>query len=338
MRTIVLCLLMLVGTYNTYSQLTPEAYIKKVPALPHDTCNALKINVQSFANQVSSLNKQVLDDVRMRTKQAKSNAKTNEAAMKEGAMNQMSQQYGMSQEDMDKMKNAKNLSPEERKAMANKMMMQQTNISMDEAKNLKKTSEEGKKAWAEGYANEAIATSQTNPKTDGGNSAMNISTLMEEQNTLSLKVTFWEQAIDARYKQLDNDPEGKAKLDKISKWKSEWTAMAGVDYGQGNKMDSLATLIRNEQISYCKKFTSQYWEILKEHITNVNSSLPDYRRIEEISGEIATIQTNVSSPDAGSDIMCLESVNKYLVKLRQAYKYKLYFSEDQQCILLLALV
>jgi len=329
MRKLVLFLLILAGTYTTYSQLTPEAYIRKIPALPTDTCNTSKIGIQNFTNQVNSLNEQVQSDARLRTKQAKANAQTNEAAMKEGAMKQMSQQYGMSEEDMNKMRNAKNLTPAEKQAMANKMMMQQTNISMDEAKNLKKTSEEGKKAWAEGYANEAMATSQTNPKTDGGNSAMNISTLMEEQNTLNLKVTSWEQAIDARYQQLDNDPSGKAMLDKISKWKSEWTAMAGVDYGQGSKMDSLASMIRNEQIDYCRKFTSQYWIILKEHIANVNNSLPEYRRIEAISGEILEIQNNVTSPDAGSDIMCLESVIRYLDRLRQAYKYKLYYSEDQ---------
>lgn len=329
MRKIVIFLLLLAGTYTANSQLTPEAYIRKIPALPTDTCNASKINVQNFTNQVKSLNEQVLSDTRMRTKQAKANAQTNEAAMKEGAMKQMSQQYGMSEEDMNKMRNAKNLTPAEKQAMANKMMMQQTNISMDEAKNLKKTSEEGKKSWAEGYANEAMATSQTNPKNGDGNSAMEISTLMEEQNTLNLKVTSWEQAIDARYQQLDNDPSGKAMLDKISKWKSEWTAMAGVDYGQGSKMDSLAIMIRNEQINYCRKFTNQYWIILKEHIANVNTSLPDYRRIEAISGEILEIQTGVTSPEAGSDIMCLESVNRYLDRLRQAYKYKLYYSEDQ---------
>lgn len=329
MRNFLIFLLILAGICNTYSQLTPEAYIRKIPILPGDTCNTLKINVQNFTSQVNSLNEQVLDDTRMRIKQANANAKTNEAAMKEGAMKQMSQQYGISEEDMNKMRNAKNLSPTEKQAMANKMMMQQTNISMDEAKNLKKNSEEGKKAWAEGYANEAMATSQTYPQNNGENSAMTISTLMEEQNALNLKVTSREQEINARYQQLDSDPSGKAMLDKMSKWKSEWTAMAGVDYEQGSKMDSLARLIRNEQISYCKKFTFKYWVILKDHIANVNFSLPDYRRIEQISGEILKIQTSVTSPDAGSGIMGLEAVNRYLDKLAQAYKFKLYYIEDQ---------
>src|SRR5665647_1263108 len=138
-------------------------YMKKIPALPGDSCNVSKAGAESFKTQVSSLSDEISNDIGTLNKLAKKSVANDEAAAKEAALKQMSQ-YGMSQEDMEKMKNAKNMSAADKQAMANKMMQHQTNMSPDEIKNLSKMSDAGKKAYAEGYATEAKTVSQANPE------------------------------------------------------------------------------------------------------------------------------------------------------------------------------
>jgi hypothetical protein len=313
-----------------FAQTSPEAYLKKIPALSKDTCNATKEAVGEFKDQVGALNSLLADDISARKEKLDAAMENSEDAFREGAAKQMAQQYGISQEDMEKMKNGKNLSAAEKQAMANKMMMQQTNISMGEAKNLSKMSEAGKKAWAEAYATEAMAAAQANQgKQPAQNPGQTIAELVQAQNAIVQKISFSEQQIMAKYAQLENDPTGKIMLTKIGSWKSQWGAMGGVDYGQGPKMDSLMLLIHKEQIRYCRKFTPQLWQILNEHLAFVQSSIPDYRNLEEITGQILKAQTGVASPVRGSDIECLKAIHNFLDKFAGAYDYKLYYAGDQ---------
>ena len=84
------------------------------------------------------------------------------AKTKEAMLKKMQQQYGLSSEDAAKMKNSKDLTKEEKKALANKVMNQQTNMSMEDVKNLKNMSESGKKAYAQSIATESMAVQESN--------------------------------------------------------------------------------------------------------------------------------------------------------------------------------
>ena len=77
----------------------------------------------------------------------KSQSKVDGNPAKENAINQMASQYGLSDEEVQKMKSNKKMSEADKAALADKMMMQQTNISTGEIKNMQGMSEEGKKAW-----------------------------------------------------------------------------------------------------------------------------------------------------------------------------------------------
>lgn len=315
-------ILLLWGTI-VFSQSTPEAYLAKIPALSKDTCNVSKTSAQLFQDKVRELNGVVVNDLDARKEKRDATMENSEEAFREGATKHMAQQFGISQEDMEKMKNGKNLSEAEKQALANKMMMQQTNISMQEAKNLSKMSDAGKKAWAEAYSAEAMAAAQANPgkQPAGQNMAMNIASLVQSQNAIAQKLALAEQQITGKYQQLENDPQAKVMLEKISAWRTQWGALGGVDYGQGHKMDSLALLIKNEQIRYCRRFTPQLWKILNEHLAMVKASLPDYRKLADISGQILKAQTGVTSAVTDGDIECLRLVHEYLDRLEGAYSY-----------------
>lgn len=329
MKKIILSLIVITVALSAGAQSKANEFLKKIPALPVDSCNATHAGIESFTQQVSSLINEIEDEIGRLNRHANESAGNNEEAAKAAAQKQMSQQYGMSQEDIEKMKNAKNLSAAEKQAMASKMMTQQTNMSMDEIKNLSKMSETGKKAYAEGYATEAMAMSQVNPKPQQvNNSALTMSQLLSEQQVLSGSISANGQKIGTLYSAIENDPSRQVMLDSIDMWRNNWTSMGGVNYGQGKQMDSLALMIKKMQIRYCDKYTPKYRAALRQHLAILKSSLPDYQKLGEITSEITKTQTGVSIQSDSMETGALEALNEYLSKLDKAYKFKLYFPED----------
>ncbi len=310
------------------AQTSYEDFMKRIPPLPKDSCNITMEAANAFQNSVAEL----LNDVEYRINElnrtVNAGAKASEAASKEAAINQLSQQYGMSQEDINKMKSGK-MSQADKQAMANRMMQQQTNMSMAEAQNFQNMSEAGKKAYAEAYAAETMAVQQSNAgKQPATTQSGDTYKLVTEQQEVMGRINTYTQKIGAPYAAISNDPSAQESLDKISKWNNQITLMMGVDYGQGKQMDSLALLVKNEQIKYCDKFTPKYRAALRNHLTVFKMSVPDQYRLGQITAEMTKASTGQTPPPESAEIGVLESLKGYLSNLGDAYKYKLYYSED----------
>jgi len=329
MKTIFTTFIFVSVGFLVNAQTGPEAFLKKVPAMPKDSCGITKAAMESFTQTIASLIDEAESQISLLNKQINAQAKTNEAAAKEAAMKQMSQ-YGLSAEEMNKLKNSK-MTAADKQALANKVLQQQTNMSMGEVQNLSKMSEAGKKAYAEAYATEAMANAQANPKQQKGNeNAKNTYELLSAQQAIMAKITANSQKIGNLYAAIENDPSGKEMLMKISTWHNKLMSMTGVDYGQGKKMDSLSVLIKNEQSRYCDKFTPKYRAALRQHESIVKSSLPDFQRLGEIIAEITKAQTGIVTPPESTAIGGMEAITEYLGKLKKAYQFKLYYPEDNQ--------
>lgn len=326
-RILIIAVLLMTG-FCAISQETPEAWMKKIPALPKDSCSISKQAMEAFVAQVGSLLEQLDDAISIKKKEEEKQSNASSEIAKENAAKQMAQ-YGMSEEEISKLKSGKKMSKEEKDAMANKMMMQQTNMSMDELKKLSTMSEAGKQAYMEALSTEAMANAQTNPKQQqpGAANGQNMYKLIQEQQTLQSKISGNGSMVANGYAEIESDPSRKVMLDKIDKWHQELMSMTGIDYGQGKKMDSLAGKIEAEQIKYCNKFTPKYRAALRKHLAVAKSSMPDYIQLAKLTDEVMKAQTGAPAPAAGADVMCLQAVHEYLVKLQDAYKYKLYYPE-----------
>lgn len=322
---IVLCIASIASSQTVF-----DSYMKRVPALPRDSCNISKTNAESFVQQVSVLTEELTNDIEERNRKSNEYAEENRGAMEDNAMKQVQQQYGMSEEDINKMKNSKNMTDAEKQAMANKMVMQQTNMSMSEIQNMSKMSEAGKKAYTEAYATEAMASAQADPKKYAPDKdAGKLYSLTNEQQALNQKITAGQQKIANMYAAIENDPEGKAMLDKISKWSAKLTSMMGEvsDY-EAHVMDSIGGLITKEETKYCNKFTPMYREVLTQDLANLKASVPDCNRLDEVTGELMKLQTGVDAPPESAETSSLGILNAYLGHLKNAYRYKLYYPED----------
>jgi len=303
--------------------------MKKLPALPKDSCNITRAAAEDFAATVAGLEKQLQEELKAINKSVDMHMKANEGSARNNAMKQMSEMYGISQADLEKMKNSKNMSAAEKQAMANKMMSQQTNMTMDDAKSLGKMSDAGKKAYAEAYATEAMATNQADPQQQAKNdAAISQYNLVASQQAINSKVSAVGQRIAALYSPIESDPERQKMLDRMDAWHNKRMSMTGIDYGQGKLMDSLALLIKNEKTAYCNKYTQRYHAALRKHLEIIKSSMPDYQSLGNVSAEAIKAQSGIEMPAEGREIPALGAIDGYLEKLEAAYQYKLYFAED----------
>lgn len=134
MKKIVFFLIAVTVTLSAGGQKISNGYMMKLPALPADSCNVTGAGVEKFTQQVGSLEAQLKSEIDLLNKTVDEHMKSNQGSAQEAAMKQMSQQYGLSQADLEKMKNSKNMTAAEKQALANKMMSQQTNMTVEEAK------------------------------------------------------------------------------------------------------------------------------------------------------------------------------------------------------------
>lgn len=312
----------------TYAQSLTSGYLTKIPAMPKESCNISKTDVETFQKQVSALDTEVKNQIRILRQLENAQGKNAESQAKQNAMQQMGQQYGLSQDELNKMQSGK-MSEADKKALANKMMQQQTNMSMGEVQNIGKMSEAGKKAYMEAYGTEAMATSSQPNATQKKESekAKDSYELLNEQQSVMAKINATSQKTGNLYTTIENDPKRLQMLDNIESMESKFTSMIGANGGQGESMDSLAVKIRNEKNKYCNLFTPQYRDAVNQHLNVLKNSFPDQLRLGEITAELAKAQTGVEIPAECAEIGGLAAVREYLDKLENAYRYKLYYPE-----------
>ena len=324
--SLVMCILFgLCGLTNAQTQ--TEAFLKKIPALPKDTCNITKSNVEDFTQKVSILIEELQNQIDALENMADKKMEGSEEAAKAHAMQQMQQQYGLSEQQMKKMQSGK-MSEADKQALANQVLQQQTNMSMGEVQNLSKMSEAGKKAYAEAYGTEMMATGQTAQNQQNAASAKNLNQLITEQQAASAKLQATAQKISNLYSTIENDPELQKSYQNIEKWHNKLMSMTGVDYGQGKQMDSLGMLIQKEQIKICNKYTPKYRAALNQHLKLMKAAIPDSYKLAQITGDLSKAQTGVAPPPESIEAGNLQLIKGYLKPLKEAYKFKLYYPED----------
>ena len=330
MKKLTLILIALSIASIASSQTVFDSYMKRVPALPRDSCNITKAGMESFVQQCSALGEELGNYIEEIRRKSDENAEENRGTMENNAMKNVQQQYGMSEEDINKLKNSKNMTDAEKKALADKMVMQQTNMSMEEIQKMSKMSEAGKKAYAEAYATEAMADAQANPKKYApDNNAGKLYSLTNEQQTLNQKITGGMKKTENMYAAIENDPEGKIMRDNMEEWNEKLMSMMGeVSASEEKIMDNLSGQIMNEQIKYCNKFTPKYRAVLKQELASLKSSIPDCNRFDVVTQELFKLQTGVDALPEGLEMTSLGLLSSYLDHLKNAYKYKLYYPED----------
>lgn len=337
MKNLLFILLFLFSGYFVSSQVMPEAFIGLLPPSPGDACITKTADRGKFKSNVDSISQLINDELDRRNSENEAKAESKESEMKANMM----KKSGMSQEDIMRMqamqkskksggKEQEEMSEKETDAMVDKMLQENYNVSMGEIKNLDKMDENAKNAWATAYASEKKAEVMADPEKFEKERLQNMNTyeLVAEQKRLMDSLNAQQEKFGRMFNKLDEDTSGQVMLRNISKWQIELSNLMGIDYGQGQKMESLSTIIKAEKMRYCSRFSPRYIEILEKYFSFTVSSLQPYYRLELIQNQVTASHTGVDF-DLEKGQLGLIQVKAYLLKLAGVYQYNL-FTESEE--------
>jgi hypothetical protein len=312
------------------AQNTAYDYLKKAPGIPLTVCNANSGTQNAFATAVNDLSAAIHEDAQKRSNDAEEYMNGNQEQMKANMM----KKSGLTDEEMKKLQDEGEMSDADKQAMADRMMRQQTNISLEEAKNLGKLSDAGQKAWAQGYAAEQMANAQANPgQNTGANQADRaLYELLAEQSTLRNKVSAMENQLRQKYVAIDHDADiAKAALE--VELKPLYEELNSINDGEGSTQadvdhsNRVIKKIHEKQDAFCQQFTPRLLKFIGESKSAYTAALPDYDRLEEIQLQVTAEQTGTKIMNVGKGLYSIQAIEQYLGYLKEAYRYKLYSTE-----------
>ncbi len=143
-----------------------------------------------------------------------------------------------------------------------------------------------------------------------------------EQKDLQEKIYARKTALMTKFKALDHQA-AMMKEKEITPLHRQLSLLGNVVVSkeQTKQMAELAVKLKDAQKRYCETYSPQYLALLEEYLSAVKISLPDYRRLEEMT---AKTQMGLDKPiDANNGLMGIEALREYLTWLSKAHKYDL---------------
>ncbi|HEX2976329.1 MAG TPA: hypothetical protein VHO68_10350 [Bacteroidales bacterium] len=322
MKKIVIGFIAIVPALFCQAQVNPESMLMKIPAV-RSVCGMRTADKDKYISTIRDAEKTIDNELLQRRKEQKSK----QEGYEKQAQANVAAQYGISQADIEKMKNSKNLSKEERekqrREMADKMMMNSGGITMGEIDQIKGDTA-AQKAWAEGYSTQKMAEQSYDPEATQKEQKhnKNMFDLVSEQKRLTDSLSAAESKYFKQFDELDQNKMRPVELAEIDSLRSEMYKLMGVDYGQGGEIEALFASIKSKSIAYCNKYSSQYNDILEGYYKFTKSSIPAWNRLQEITLNITQQQTGVSIQEK-KGTMALECLQRYIGKLESIDKYYL---------------
>jgi hypothetical protein len=328
MKRIFVALAVIFLTLTLSAQTIADEYMKRIPPLPVDSCYVSRAFADSFRESIVSLSEEIRTEITNLNNEAERYMLDNEELAQENALNQMSQSYGISNDDLELLKNADNMSEEEAMAFAGRVIKQRTNLSMGEIEKLSGMSEAAQEIYIEAYSSEFMTAARNGAGLHEQNESTERSYLLagEQQSQLG-SLTNFNQQVELFYAGLENDPGHNQTLDSLQVWQSLITSMTGISYGQGREIDSLSLLIQSKQMEYCNIFTPRYRKALRQHLHLLQSKLQELINLDRTTAGVTLNQTGIRIPEDLIGLSGLEAIDTYLNKLKEAYGYTLFFQE-----------
>lgn len=307
---------------SVYSQQSVESFVPDIPS-PESICSLKIKDKDKVMSDIREFSDRVKDEIQYRKK----DQDKKEEEYSKQAEAHIAEQYGLSQSDIQKMKNADKMSEAEQdrmaREMANKMMMNSAGISMDEIDSFKDDTT-GMTAWAQGYSTQKMAEQSIDPEKTKKEQMQNMSMyeLANTQKNLTDSLFAIETKFGKMFTELDEDTTGKRTLRELDSLESKLYSMMGVDYGQGDEMEAILASMKSKSMAYCTRFSSRYNEILTDYRRYVVSSIPAWKRLQVITEKMTEKQAGIKMQETPGT-MALESIDRYMYRMLSMDKYYL---------------
>lgn len=322
MKEIILTVAALTWFATVYAQRSAESFVSEIPSV--DNVCGMKMKDK---DRVMTEIREFSDRIKKEVQERKKGQDVREETYRKQAEQHMADQYGLSQADIQRMKNSENMSQAEQdrmaREMANKMMMNTSGISMDEIDSFKDDTT-GMTAWAQGYSTQKMAEQSVDPEKTKKEQmhAMSMFDLANAQKNLMDSLYAIETKYGKMFNELDQDSSGNQTLREIDSLTKKLYDMMGVDYGQGGEMEAILSSIKSKCLSYCNKFSSEYNEILTDYRRYVVSSIPAWKRLQVLTERMTEMQTGVMLQEAPGTL-AIETIDRLVDRFLSMDKYYL---------------
>jgi hypothetical protein len=323
MKKLLALSIFLVLGFVGFSQSTAESFLSVIPTFPANACTMKKSDQADFLRQLDQLIKPIKDEIERQTTAANNAIKVDQNKIMTGYAKQM----GLSNSDMVKMKNGKQLSKEEKMAISEKMMNEKFNMSVEEARNLQKMSKQGKQAWGEAYGAEMMANAANNPQQVQQQAADNkrMVDLIVEQKKLNDQLAGSYERSKNKAGEFFLEVE-KAKADLAEKEKPILKELAKYDGGEGStgneaQLEQLSRQLYELELTFCNQFTPRYFALLSDELTEIKKMIPVMNKAEEVNYEMLRMQSKTQIRNSSSGLQALQAVEGYFEEFKNCFQF-----------------
>jgi len=327
MKNLIVTLLCLCLSSMLSAQTTAAEYMKQVPELPDSICFCDQQVLSAFSESLGQLKETISTDAEDRNRQIEEYMQSHEGDMKAN----MAKNSGMTDEEIKKLESGKDMTDDEKEAMANRIMQQKANVSLDEMKNVGNLSKEGQQAWAQGYSTEQMAMSQVNPQSTSPTNLdpKSMNELIEVSNALRTKLTTMENDLRRKYNAIEQEADSeKIAMDK--ELKPLFDGFRGLNTGESNyskasddRYNALVKKISDRQKQYCPKYTPRMLAFIKEAKATIPKYFADYDQQEVLGIQLAAAQTGTKIEPKITGVYSIQAVNFYLDFFTDVFKFRI---------------
>ena len=316
MKKIIFLLTFFCASSMANAQTSLDAYLTQLPAAPKTCCGVPDQEKSSFRAAVHSVESAMQKDLRERKKASKDYVSANRDKIEDSMTPQSAQ--------TDKPRKSGKLTKEEKKARAEEMM-RQYGVSPDDRKKLKTMSQEEKTAWALQTSGSASAKMQNDPNVQQLNrQGKAVSEGHPELKAALARVESREAAIAAvtsKISALDQRAAG-AREKNIAPLERELAKFSDIiSDAQAVQVKRLDERKRKAQMTHCETYSPQYAALLREYAAAVRESLPDFRRLDEVSTKTQMIQTDKPVETFAGTDRGMKAIKGYGDALTRVFKY-----------------
>lgn len=316
-RYIFLCAIMLVAYSVLQAQSTPEAFLSQLPSPPTGNCTADRAEIDRFSDRIYKVQEQIRQTIDRIHADVQADTEKNKNKIVSNAI----RQSGLNKSDVQKLQNSNGNEAEGRKA-AEKVISEQYGISMQELETVGEMSDAEQEKWAQQYAEQMKSQAMKDPQaaTKKGDNAKRLFNLANEQKLLGEHITKRMNRVSQIFKNVEmQDTIETRKLEEKIRPLERLLCSGICSDAEIARSNAAEKQIHAAKIEYCQKMSPLQTDAIEQYLTTLKSLLPDYRKLTNIQNEIATLQQ--IGEVVPTDLSCYSAIDDYADVLLSAYKY-----------------
>lgn len=293
-RPYILLLILLSVHFTAKAQSTPEAFLSQLPTVPAINCVADTNEVNRFTDRIYKV----------------------KVALKEN----IDRIHSQIQSDIGQIPN--NVNEKQSRKAAEKAVSEQYGFSLQDLEKVGEMSDAEQEKWAQQYASGMMNEAKKNPEAaiKKGDKAKQLFALASEQKTLGERITERMSRVAEILKnvEIQDSIETRKLTEQIRPLEKQLCSGICSD-AEIARSRAAEKQIQALKIKFCEKLSPLQADAISQYLTTLKSLLPDYRRLTEVQNE--TVKLQQIGEIIPQDLSCYTAIDEYADILLEAYKY-----------------